>query len=122
MTHAQFVEDWNTTRMMTRPDPTSSGWKHRHYIAWKFTRSGKPTHEAEEALRDMLIALGRYADAYKQEYDSEVGTDGVLGQAWLDMARGFVMLLNGEVGRFDAGTLDGCVRELAKRAGFEEEL
>jgi hypothetical protein len=71
-----------------------------------------------------LKALVGYADAYDQTYgsDSTLGLDGVLGEGWLDMARGWRALLNGELGRLDGGALDSALCDLVKWAGFEEEL
>lgn len=72
------------------------------------------------SLRAGLLEYGlQYADRYE---GCELGQDGVLGEGWLDMARGYLALLNGETGRLDCGTLDGEVRHWAKKFGFEEEV
>lgn len=75
------------------------------------------------ALANTLSALGEYADAYHRRYrDSRLGEDGVLGEEWQQMLRGFVGLLNGETGGLDAGALDAAARDLHRWAGFEGEL
>jgi hypothetical protein len=75
------------------------------------------------ALANTLSALGEYADAYHRRYrGSRLGEDGVLGEEWQQMLRGFVGLLNGETGGLDAGALDAAARDLHRWAGFEDEL
>ena len=90
----------------------------RHYEALQRPRG------IESAIALMREALLLYGYEYEARYgdDSKLGADGVLGDAWLDMARGYLALLNGETGRLDCGTLDGELRRWATRFGFEEEL
>ena len=76
---------------------------------------------AERPLVRLAGALWEYATAHRLRYGAPIGRDGVLGDAWLDVARGFVGLLNGECGRLDCGTLDAEVRQLAKAEGFTAE-
>jgi hypothetical protein len=45
--------------------------------------------------------------------------DGFLGPAFVEIARSLLVLLNGELGRFDGGTLDALVRAIAAENGFE---
>jgi hypothetical protein len=122
MSHLEFVQDWNTNRVLRR---VGEDWGERHQTAFlqasRLNVALRPAQAFEVALGDMLRALAAYADAHKARYESEIGTDGVLGQEWLAMASAFLGLLNGESGRFDCGTLDGCVRALALRVGFSKE-
>jgi hypothetical protein len=77
----------------------------------------------ERAIVSLRAALLEYGLQYGEHFEGcEVGGDGVLGVAWFDIARGYLELLNGPTGRLDCGTLDGEMRRLAKRFGFEEEL
>jgi len=77
----------------------------------------------ECAIAALRSGLLEYGQQYGQRYEGcEIGKDGVLGQGWLDMARGYLALLNGECGRFDCGTLDSELRSWALKFGFEEEL
>ncbi len=72
------------------------------------------------ALREGLLM---YATEYAERFDGcELGKDYVLGKSWLEMARGYLGLLNGETGRLDCGTLDSELRRWAERFGFTEEL
>lgn len=100
--------------------PTRPGFQPhmlRHNQALQFPRG---IEHAIVALRNGLL---QYGQQYSQRYEGcELGKDGVLGQGWLDMARGYLALLNGECGRFDCGTLDGELRSWALQFGFEEEL
>lgn len=67
-------------------------------------------------------ALGRpYADAYERHFDAKIGSDGVSGDAWLDILKGIRALLNGETGRLDCGTVDGLLFDMAHYVGFEEK-
>jgi hypothetical protein len=72
----------------------------------------------------MREGLLLYGCEYEARYgaDSKLGQDSVLGEAWLDMAHGYLALLNGETGRLDCGTLDGELRRWAARFGFEGEV
>jgi hypothetical protein len=90
----------------------------RHYQALQRPRG------FESAIALMRESLLLYGCEYEARYgeDSRLGQDGVIGEAWLDMARGYLALLNGETGRLDCGTLDGELRRWAERFGFEEEL
>lgn len=77
----------------------------------------------ERAITALRAGLLEYGLQYGERYDGcEIGKDGVLGDGWLDLARGYLALLNGECGRLDCGSLDSEVRSWARKFGFEEEL
>jgi len=77
----------------------------------------------ECALVALRSGLLQYAIEYAERFEGcELGHDGVIGAAWLEMARGYIGLLNCETGRLDCGTLDGELRRWAVRFGFQEEL
>lgn len=78
----------------------------------------------EEPIAQMRSALLNYGLQYAVRYsdDAALGKDSVLGDCWLQIARGYLGLLNGETGRLDCGTLDGELRRWAERFGFEQEL
>jgi len=100
-------------------DPDQApGYLGRHYQALQDPRG------VESAIGLMRSGLLLYGSEYEDRYgaDSLLGHDGVIGEAWLDMARGYLALLNGETGRLDCGSLDAELRRWAKRFGFEEEL
>lgn len=98
-----------------RKDFKGNGWGRRHVSAWADPQG------PELPIRLMFQALASYADTYATRYDSRIGDDGFLGPAWLDMLKSLRTLLNGELGRFDGGTLDGLAHAIADAAGFEPE-
>lgn len=73
------------------------------------------------ALQKIYDGLEEYAETYRDEYDSEIGDDGVLGDEWEKIASGLIGLLNGETGNVDPGNMDGDVRDLAKDVGLESD-
>lgn len=97
-------------------DILTGAWVDRHRAAVR-----NPTAR-ERPIVNAFRALVDYAAEHERRYGSPLGHDSVLGPAWLDMARGLRTLLNGETGRLDCGTIDGALVDLAKAAGFEEEL
>ena len=61
-------------------------------IAEQAHRLGINTNEPLIAAMDALL---HYAKAYKSAYGDRLADDGVLGQCWLDAAKGIRGLLNG---------------------------
>lgn len=99
-------------------------YKARHFSAWQaHFQTPTPQLAMGQALANQLRALAAYAEAYSLRFpDSKIGHDGVLGEAWADMLRGFIGLLNGDLGHLDGGALDAAARDLFHWAGFDEEL
>ena len=89
---------------MPRQLSNSSGWQTRHFSAIT-----APKSEFEKAFVEMLTGWLRYADSHAQQYESGIGEDGVLGVHWAQIGAGLRGLLNGELGRFDGGTLDSVL-------------
>lgn len=88
----------------------------RHHMA---IQSPRGIERAITALRSGLLEYGlQYGEVFE---DCEVGCDGVLGEAWHDLAHAYLALLNGPTGRLDCGTLDGEVRHWARKFGFSEQ-
>lgn len=79
--------------------------------------------EAEVAVVKILAGLHAYADYYKIRYGAEcaLATDNVLGPAFEQVALELLVLLNGETGRLDCGTVDAEVRALLRACGFSGE-
>lgn len=120
MNHLEFVQEWNTKGVKAKAG-VGYLWADNHANAWAGTPFIRIVSPFEMPLKAFLRALADYADAHQARYESPIGEDYVLGEHWKQAARAFLGLLNGESGRFDCGTLDGCVRELARRAGFSPE-
>src|SRR5574342_418587 len=70
-------------------------------------------------VRRMIESLADYADTYFKRYESRIGDDGVFGEAWLDALRSVRILLNGEIGRLDGGTVDSLIVAMSKLEGRE---
>ncbi len=79
----------------------------------------KPGHE--QAVVAMFGGLLAYADAHLSEFDTPIGSDGVLGERWHSIASGLLGLLDGECGRLDCGTIDATIRDVAAEHGFDKE-
>lgn len=106
------------SRAYLTPDPKHARdqWYARHMAALTAPRPG-----FEAAIVAMFGALDTYACAHSRRYSSPLGEDYVLGDEWRDMARGLRGLLNGELGRLDAGTVDAAVLNLAAAHGVDME-
>ena len=90
----------------------------RHYEALE-----RPGNQYEHFFKKSLRSLELYIIAYKEQYpESNLADDSYSGECWLEMARGIRGLLNCERGRLDGGLLDTAILELAKEAGFTNEL
>ncbi len=75
----------------------------------------------EQAVALLLNGLLAYADAHMSEFDTPIGSDGVLGERWHSIASGLLGLLDGECGRLDCGTIDATIRDVAAEHGFDKE-
>ena len=78
-------------------------------------------HPGAQSILTMLAGLTQYCIAYKAAFNSEVGTDYVLGPAVLDIAKGLRMLLNGPTGSADCGKIDAMILAMLRSADFTEE-
>lgn len=97
--------------------PPAPQWLINHHKALQNPYSGEAPIVT---LRSALIQYGVY---YPERFEScNLGEDTVLGPAWLQIAKGYLALLNGETGRLDCGTLDGELRDMARRFGFSEAV
>lgn len=96
--------------------PRDTGWQRRHMEAWRSVKG------PASIIRRMVDALGMYADSHAARYQSHLGIDrdGVLGPAWLNMLKACRVLLNGETGGLDCGTVDGLLCAMALNEGFSE--
>jgi hypothetical protein len=90
-------------RTLRQVKVSDGGWASRHMAAIRCPLVN------EAPILGMLRMLADYADAHCRRYEAPIAHDGMLGAAWLDMLRGARVLLNGELGRLDAGTLDATV-------------
>ena len=77
------------------------------------------TNGFESSIVGMTYALAEYADTHFRRYETKLGQDYVLGAAWEQQVKGLRQLLNGELGRLDAGSVDSILVGMLKREGFE---
>ena len=89
-----------------------NSWGKRHVEAWN-----RPATDHERALRDLIAGWARYADAHHARFEAPITECGVLGPAWVEQGRQLLVLLNGETGRFDAGTVDKLIRDIVTDHG-----
>ncbi len=94
-----------------------NAWGLAHVCAMR-----QPVGGAERAIGHLLRGLVAYVDGYKEEFDSHVGSDYVLGEHVKDVALSIIGLLNGPTGRLDCGTVDREIRELCKLAEIDLDV
>ena len=113
-THTQRIKDMLT--QTEHKDFKGSGWGKRHVSAWVMPRKAY-----EASIVAIVTALATYADAHREAYDAPLGEDAILGEAWANMVRSARVLLNGECGRLDCGTLDGLLLGMLEAEGLESD-
>lgn len=85
--------------------------------------------DCERGILGALRGLADYADGYHAEFPPTgpvnvpqdsfgLGSDYVLGNAWIAAVSAVVDLLNGPTGRLDCGTVDRAARAMVRAAGF----
>jgi hypothetical protein len=92
-----------------------NNWGARHCAAW---REPQPN---EEGVVNLLKAAAVYADNHRKRFESGVGEDGFLGQHWVGIVKAVRVLLNGDCGRLDCGTLDKLILEMLEIEGSKDE-
>ena len=108
-------------------DFQGNAWGARHVGGWKTaeantTQAMGASAKVWQAVVKMLLALAEYADGHTSRYESSIGQDGVLGDdGWLSILKGVRVLLNGELGPLDGGTLDRLLFDMAEAAGFDRK-
>lgn len=107
------------SRLFLLPDRAkldNSGWTARHLSAVT-----QPAPGFESAYVGMLRGWLLYADIHRERYDSGIGADYVLGPQWARIGAGLRDLLNGELGRMDAGTLDALIANTLTAEDFDPD-
>lgn len=90
-------------------------WKQQHNRAL-----ARPKPGFEAALVNLIIGVQGYAEVCRMQ-ERPIGEDGVLGPEWQSICLSIIALLNGEIGRLDAGTVDGFIRGLLKQEGMTDD-
>lgn len=89
-----------------------------HQDQQRFMR--QPYNTTEGGLRNMIEGLEAYCGAIYTDYETHIGDDYFLKQYVEEIAHGIRGLLSGP-GRFDGGTLDSTLIEIADTHGLEIE-
>ena len=92
---------------------TPARWAERHLAAWRAPEG------FEIALKAMIVGLSVYGRETQRQFSSQLGADYFLGPACKEIAEAIIVLLNGDLGRFDGGTLDALVRAICVEHGIE---
>jgi hypothetical protein len=110
------VEEINCGQEIQAADFKGNGWGRRHANEWC-----EPKSKHARAVKQMLVALADYADANKEQFDSDIGTDGVLGEAWRNGVLAVRALLDGHNGALDCGVLWQTTEEMLRIANARRE-
>ena len=101
-------------------DSSNTGWKSRHNSE-RLKLSLSDYCDIGLCIGKMIYDWARYAEAHQSRYNSLIGDDYVLGPAWQKIGESLRELLNGEIGSFDAGSLDRNIRTFAAQHGVTLE-
>lgn len=103
---------------MSKPNDTPYTVKRKqHTHAWAHPYPG-----FEQSIASLTNGLVGYAAVYLARYTVPISRDPILGDEWLKIAQGIVILLDGDTGRFHCPTIDGLIRATAEGAGFTLQL
>jgi hypothetical protein len=90
-------------------------WKERHLNAVRH-----PFVEKELPFLQMLQGWLDYAKSHEARFDSKIGDDYVLGDAWCAIGVALNDLLNGDLGtRLDCGTLNTIINDNLTEQGWD---
>ena len=97
-----------------------NAWGLRHENAWI-----TPSHGSEAMIKALITGWADYADEYHRASNFEphetLSQDGYAGAYWLKIGQSIIKLLSMDIGRFDGGTLDQLIRDIAKNEGFDPD-
>lgn len=116
MAMLHFIPEGACTNSLAQVGQASVGggsWQRRHWSAWM------DPDGVERAVRDLIVALARYGNEHRAAHGAPTGNDGYIGPIFKAMLHHAIDLLNGDLRRFDGGTLDRLLREIAKENGIE---
>lgn len=74
----------------------------------------------EQSLAMLLAGWLSYADNHANRYESPIGHDYVLGDAWAQIGVSLRVLLNGDLGDLHADTIDSAIADALEANGFDE--
>ena len=112
-TSIRELEDKLHTHLRPGGDRSSHQWAALHLDAWRNPQG------FELPLWHLIRGLAQYGVRMQEQCGTKAGDDTVLGPAFKDIAEAILTLLNGNIGRFDGGTLDALVRAICAEHGVE---
>ena len=95
--------------------PRATSWAQGHRDAMTSPRG------PEIAIVFAFKGWDSYAIEYADHYDSDIGSDSVIGRAWAEWGAALRGLLNGRLGRLDAGTLDNIITHNLEELGIRPD-
>lgn len=95
------------------PSVNKSGWATRHNAAM-YAPVG-----FERPIVGMINAIDQYCKNHAKQYGSDLWDDGVLCDGLEQLLLGLRVLLNGNCGRLDCGTIDHWICDLIQKCSEE---
>lgn len=91
------------------PKHKNENWARRHI-------------EAQSPVKDMIRAWIAYAVWHTTRYQAVLKNDYMMGAAWGRIGYDLLVLLNGNLGSLDGGTLDHIIRHNLEVQGFDPDI
>ena len=101
--------------------PNTGGWQNRHKAAIRRALAGTYPREPGDTIVRGIRAWLEYATAHAARFQSKIGEDYFLGPAWATWGAALRVLLNGETGNLDCGTLDTILHDNLAEQGYDPE-
>ncbi len=80
-------------------------WKSEHVSAVHFPEG------FERPIVKLWTAWTDYAMEYQRRYEQDIWEDYILGDAWRELGQNLLRLLDGDIGRLDAGIRESVITE-----------
>ena len=103
------------------PERLSDGTENVNHYYHRNALSRRYQDPFGSALRAMLVGWERYALAFRDRYECDISTDGVLGDQWLAVGEGLRQLLGGDTGGWDCGSINHNIVRIMGEHGFPRE-
>lgn len=113
-------------QMLTETQSSQQSWAQEHYRAWKgfpgsdWSARAELTYNRERAVRKAIEGWSAIAESHQDLYGTPIGDDAMMGKEFARMGRALrVMLTDGELCRFDGGTIDRLLYSIANEAHID---
>ena len=98
--------------------PNIGDWRGKHKSA--LTLRNATAKSPERGILYLFKGWLLYADYHRERYGEGIGEDYFLGPEWVKICLAIRLLLNGELGLLDGGTLDSVILDTLSAEGFDE--